>query len=526
MFVKRTATAVMGTVMLLCGCARQDMSQQDLDLQMMEQIPSSTISSSSFQEQTVLHLPITDGGVRNPFSSAGILPSITPLLYQSLYRLDNNYCPQPQLAASVSYEEGGLICTIVLCSDAVFSDGTAVTADDVVASLRETLKYPDIFPDLANTVESCRAVDETVIITLLEADRNFSSYLTFPVCKAGTQSDDIPIGSGPFVCGETNATRLQRNEYHRDSTLNIESVELIPVADQESLEYMLKIGVIDFYSSGDISADSYSYGSSEYFAVNRLTYLGIHRKSGSPLSVDAFLEQLLEHIQKEQLVSYACGNTAQMTDVPFHPGYWQQMGIASSFKSVVSTDTTSAETAETQADLETMIHQLGYEERDEDGYWVRYYCGSPYRLSFSILVNSENHARLQLASLMRDQLAEIGIELNVVSESYPTYIQSVAAMKYDFYIGEVQLGVGMDLSNLFSEENSAKLGFPYDPELLDAALRLKSGQAEYAEFLEIFKKSSIMEPLYYQRGSISYSRNLTASFIENYRELLFQIQWY
>ena len=84
---RRAAAALLCVSMLIAGCTRQDMSQQDLDMQMIEQAPVSSISSSSVQEQTVLRLPVLDSGDHNPFSTAGVYPSITPLLYQSLSRL-------------------------------------------------------------------------------------------------------------------------------------------------------------------------------------------------------------------------------------------------------------------------------------------------------------------------------------------------------------------------------------------------------------------------------------------------------
>ena len=525
---RRAAAALLCISMLIAGCTRQDMSQQDLDMQMIEQAPVSSISSSSVQEQTVLRLPVLDSGDHNPFSTAGVYPSITPLLYQSLYRLDEKYRPHAQLAESIAYEEGGYLCVVTVREDICFSDGTPVTAKDVNASLRQALKYPGNFPELCAVVENCRASENTVIITLAEPDRNFTSLLTFPVCQSGTQSADLPIGSGPFILDETGSTSLEKNTHYSDSQLNIEAVELIPVTERESLEYMLKIGAIDFYSIPDASADSHSYGSNEYFPINRLTFLGVNRKSSSLLAYDDVLLPIKEAMNKEQLVSYACGNTAQMTDVPFHPGYWETESL-----SLKAPETTSETSSESMAEEEpqedpfaALIGQFGYDQKDEEGYWIRTYRDTAYRLSFDLLVNTENDARLQMAQLMQEQLADFGVELHIVTKSYTEYLQAIAYQQYDFYIGETQLGVNMDLSHLFTEENSAVLGFFYDPVLYELARQLKRGEIGYGEFLAYFEESGIMEPLFYQHGGISYSRNLTASFIEQYRSLLFQIQWY
>ena len=523
---RRAAAALLGVSMLITGCSRQDMSQQDLDMQMIEQTPVSSISSSTVQEQTILRLPVLDSGDHNPFSTASVYPSITPLLYQSLYRLDEDYRPHAQLAESIAYEEGGYVCVISVREDALFSDGTPVTAKDVNASLRQALRYPGSFPELCAVVENCRASENTVIITLAEPDRNFTSLLTFPVCQYGTQTEALPVGSGPFILAEPGSTTLKKNPHYSDPQLNIESVELIPVTERESLEYMLKIGAIDFYSIPDASADSHSYGSNEYFPINRLTFLGVNRKSSSLLSYDDVLVPIKEAMNKEQLVSYACGSTAQMTDVPFHPGYWETESLSPAVSQ--SSETPAESTVEEMQEdpFSALIEQFGYDQKDEDGYWIRTYRNTSYRLSFDLLVNTENEARLQMAQLMQEQLADFGVELNIITKSYTEYLQAIAYQQYDFYIGETQLGVNMDLSHLFTEENSAILGFSYDPVLYELARQLKRGEIGYSEFLTYFEESGIMEPLFYQYGGISYSRNLTASFIEQYRSLLFQIQWY
>ena len=308
--------------------------------------------------------------------------------------------------------------------------------------------------------------------------------------------------------------------------MKIEEVILIPVTERESLEYMLKIGAIDFYSIPDTSSDSHSYGSNEYFPINRLTFLGVNRKNSSLLAYDDVLNPIKEALNKEQIVSYACGSTAQVTDVPFHPGYWktESLSLPRPEPELEMADGLPAEPVSDP--FAELIGQFGYDRKDEDGYWIRTYRNLSYRLSFDLLVNTENEARLQMAELMREQLADFGVELNIVTKSYTEYLQAIAYRQYDFYIGETQLSVNMDLSHLFTEENAAALGFSYDPVLYDMALQLKRGMIGYEQFLEYFAETGIMEPLCYRYGGISYSRNLTASFIEQYRSLLYQVQWY
>ena len=135
MDIRRAAAVLLSVSMLCIGCARQNMSELDLNLQLTEQTSAPTVSSSTVKEQTSLRLPVLDSGNHNPFATAGEYPSITPLLYQSLYLLDEEYRPYPLLAESISYEEDGYVCIVTVREDVLFSDGTPVTADNYLAYL-------------------------------------------------------------------------------------------------------------------------------------------------------------------------------------------------------------------------------------------------------------------------------------------------------------------------------------------------------------------------------------------------------
>jgi ABC-type transport system substrate-binding protein len=527
-------------VIVSMGCTRQDMSQQDLNLQMMESASASVAAPPPEQKKTVLRLPAEDTGNRNPYSHANAKLSITPLLYQSLYTLDDDYIPTEALASSM--REEGRAYTITLQPNARFSDGSQITAQDIVASLQEALKYPSAYSSLFRSVESCSATENgQVLILLRQEDRNAAALFTFPICKAGTQSEPLPIGSGAFVLDGSSPTRMHRNPFYNSYNSisqipkDMETVELIPVTDDESLEYMLKIGVIDFYFSADARADLYGYGSTEQLTLNRMTFLGFNRSSYSLLHNPDLVQAVKKIIDKEQMVSYAYGTLAEIVDYPFHPGYWGRINgeqlLEQNSPSTVSQSSESGPGAALdgtfQAELPTLeetMARLGYTSRDQDGFWIRDNWGSPQRMSLRILVNAENEPRQQMAQILVERLAEIGIEGQVISQAYETYLQSVSSKQFDFYFGEVRMESNMDVSRLFSSENAPKMGFEYNAALEEAAIFLKTGQTGYKGFLTAFSDASAMEPICYQKGSFSYSRSLPGDFITLHRELFLDIQ--
>ena len=145
-------------------------------------------------------------------------------------------------------------------------------------------------------------------------------------------------------------------------------------------------------------------------------------------------------------------------------------------------------------------------------------------MSLRILVNAENEPRQQMAQILVERLAEIGIEGQVISQAYETYLQSVSSKQFDLYFGEVRMESNMDVSRLFSSETAPKMGFEYNAALEEAAIFLKTGQTGYKGFLTAFSDASAMEPICYQKGSFSYSRSLPGDFITLHRELFLDIQ--
>ena len=65
--------------------------------------------------------------------------SIYDLVYESLVQIDENYLPQPYLAERWEESSGGKYWTFYLRRDVSFTDGTPLTAADVVASAQYIL---------------------------------------------------------------------------------------------------------------------------------------------------------------------------------------------------------------------------------------------------------------------------------------------------------------------------------------------------------------------------------------------------
>ncbi|MCF6233001.1 MAG: ABC transporter substrate-binding protein [Rhodobacteraceae bacterium] len=134
------------------------------------------------------------------------------LIYDTLFAMDENLAPQPQMVESWTTSDDGLVWTFKLREGLNWHDGTPVTAADCVASLERWGKRDGMGQQLFAVMDSLTATDDDTIVMklnapyglVLESIGKISSNVPFmmPARVAATdafeQIDDY-TGSGPFV---------------------------------------------------------------------------------------------------------------------------------------------------------------------------------------------------------------------------------------------------------------------------------------------------------------------------------------
>lgn len=158
-------------------------------------------------------------------------------IYEALTEVGPDLRIGPALAESWEISEDGLTYTFTLREGVLFHDGSAMTAEDVVASI-ERVRSEAIGSPLASrvaAVESAQAVDErTVEITLKEPSAPFLTQLASIAIVPAEFKDDAqalqqqPVGTGPFAFVEwqpNNFIMLDANaDYWREDMPRVEGV--------------------------------------------------------------------------------------------------------------------------------------------------------------------------------------------------------------------------------------------------------------------------------------------------------------
>ena len=143
--------------------------------------------------------------------------SVYRLVYESLVYIDDDYVPQPQLAQSWEPEGDGKTWKFNLRKNVTFSDGTPLTARDVVATVNYILEMAKdeespvkgYYSNLKYFVSRITAPDDYTVIVRAGAGRSYYGLLyamTFPVLSESDLRSENPIGSGPYIITRTPRT--------------------------------------------------------------------------------------------------------------------------------------------------------------------------------------------------------------------------------------------------------------------------------------------------------------------------------
>lgn len=209
-------------------------------------------------------------------STATITQYFGWLVYDTLFALDANMKPQPEMVEKWNVSEDKLTYTFVLRDGLFWQDGTAVTAADCVASIRRwAARNPGGAMMLASAKDLSAKDDKTFVLALKEPFglvlTSFASPMA-PAClmmrKKDAETDPFQqvkehVGSGPFMFNE-KATR-PGNKYVFDKftkyvprkeppsglaggkVAKLDQVVWNNIADAQTAVAAIQSGEIDFY---------------------------------------------------------------------------------------------------------------------------------------------------------------------------------------------------------------------------------------------------------------------------------------
>ncbi len=443
------------------------------------QIPEKTPDSPIFtQSEGMLKFAYTKADTLNPFTcktTANL--QILGLIYDGLYSLDKNYEPVPVIAKS-SIVSGTTVN--VTLNDVYFSDGTKVTANDIISSFDSAKFSASYAARLDNFSGANISASNMVVFTLKTPDPYALSCLTFPIVKSSS-SKDSPIGSGRFKIEKSGESLyLIVNSKKANFNPSIKTIMLVPVRSSESLESSVEIGNTAF-NYNDLSNGTYSRINAETveMGINNMVYLGFNQSSAI-LSSPEIRRAINLAIDRSEITSTAFQGHARAAYAPFNPDWY----ALSSKDLIISKNITKAAELIATSGVDITAAEI------------------------SLLVNADNQFKLETGIFIEEYLKALGFKVNLKKYSTEYYTEAVNLGSYDLYIGEVRLSNNMNLSPMFSADGAVNYGISPDGTAAKRYSQLLSGGCELMDFINTFNENPPFLPLCFRNAAVSYANSL------------------
>ncbi len=415
---------------LLTGCADLDVPESDPISDLVPYITPADSSDNDLPALRSFSLPYFRQTTLDPVTCPdGPHQVIGALLYDGLFALDRQFLPQPVLCGDWNYDAASRTYTIIIREDAVFSDGSSVTASDVVNTLqraRASARYAQRLAD----VESVSGKGKTVTVTLRRSNANFIARLDVPIVKSGTENALVPVGTGRYVWRTENGVPyLAPSEYRwGDQAAPMERIGLTECKDADSVAYAFysrEIQLIACDLTGTSTANISGGGDYTDAPSAVMQYVGFNTASG--LFSDAALRAAMSlGIDRTGCVSaylLGHGSAAQFPVSPASPLY--------------------------PADLERLYSPDDYAAAmDAAGY------NRGTERKAVMIVSSENGFRVQTARKIAEDLSQHDIKISVSVLSWSRFQTALEEGAYDLYYGECRLPADWDLAPFLTEDGS------------------------------------------------------------------------
>lgn len=422
----------------------------------------------------------------NPYQVTGYTNRhVFSLLYQGLFSVDGDYNVEPVLCKNYTMSED-MMTYVFRLESAVFSDGTYIDAEDVIASL-EAAEDSDYYEGRFRFIDDIEAVGANAVrITTSYPMENLPILLDIPIVKAENVEDRMPSGTGPYRLVRTvSGLTLQRkaNWWCSSDDLAVTAQAITLRAADSPAE------IRDWFEFEDVGIAYADPGSGTYAEyrcdyevwdceTGIMTFLACNENS-EVFSNEKVRAALTYAIDRTTLVESNYNGFAQAATLPASPNspYYDK----------------------------TLAAQVTYEpERLTQALAENNLTGK----TVVLLLNKSDSTRLQTGYQIAEMLTQCGLVVELLELSTNFFKNSVYAGNFDLYLGQTQLSANMDLSEFFHPYGYMSWGSMSNEELYSMCLNALENSGNYYNLHQMVVQDGMLTPILFRTYAVYMERGL------------------
>lgn len=433
-----------------------------------------------------------------------------PIVFEAPIRISDQGEFEPWLAESWEVSDDGLSVTLHLQRDIKFHNGREVTADDVVWAVEYARdeSYGHHLSDRFKTSTGATRIDDYTVridyseVTHSNLDGIARLYL-FPQ-EAAETIETIPVGTGPFKFVEwtpgSQATFARFEDYWQEGLPYLDQLVIKPIPDPQSRLVNLLAGSIDALVGVPL-ADKALVAQSPDIVLGTTPpgftfYAFLFNVSEPPFDKTEVRQALHYALNKDNIIKTALHGEAIPVSIPYPKTSWAYPEDLEGYY-FYNPDKAKA-----------LLAQAGY----PDGFKAK------------LLIRGTSGPLLDQAQVYQQDLAKIGVELELVPTELPQYWPQLFDSKFAI-VSHSTGDATVDPSGLFEGaaccrpfRNFFKITedttwFPeYEQVILQARAELDQEKRKklYHKALEIFLEQSWTLPVAWQQETYAYKEYVHA----------------
>lgn len=391
--------------------------------------------------------------------------SVYSLVYESLVTIDDDLKPVGCLAQNWTDSNNGRTWTFQLREGLTFSDGSPLTAHDVVATANaildrasdETAVNKGYYGNLWYFVDRISATDDRTVVVRAKSGRSYYGLLyamTFPVLPAAEINQDDPMGSGPYFIADFSPgffITLEANPNWWKSPPQVHQITFMCHDTQKAVMESYEYGRVNTVFSRSIAAAQYKSGSSTLALDYRTSQLEmlVMNQTYSKLASRNVRLAIRMALDPDAIAANVYMGTAYRTNTPMVPGTWLYDSHADE---VVIRDVEEAK---------RLLEAEGWGDSDDDGILDRLTDeGNIQKLTLRLLVYEEpdNDVRFQAADMIKNQLAQVGIDVQIINATYPDAQRRLKSGDFHLALAAFEMDPCPDPGFLLTKTNTGNYG--------------------------------------------------------------------
>ena len=458
--------------LFLCACSQADKPYVPTGDALMDANDDGPVPTAPQKnEQDSLVLTYYPDQSMNPYLCSDFTNrALFSLLYQGLFATDRSYQTEPVLCKEYSVSQDMRTYTFRL-ENATFSDGSSLTAQDVVASLqaaKESTYYKGRFLHITEIAVS----GGDVVISLDTPMENLPLLLDIPIVKASQVGEAQPMGTGPYIMTTTVATaNLHRRSNwwrHADLQITAPTIALIPATTPTQIRDAFEFSDLSLVCA-DPCSDRYVDYRCDYElwdCENGMFMYIAFCKEGEIFSDPKLRAALTYAIDRDTLVSEYYRGFARATTLPaspLFPSYSQTLANRYTY------DPMKFSKAVSEAGL----------------------TGS----TITMLVNKDDSLRLRVANFIADSIEACGLKVELSELSGNAYVEALQYRVFDLHLSQTRLSPNMDLSAFFHTNGALSHGGVNDVAAYSLALQALENHGNYYTLYQTVMDEGLLCPI-------------------------------